>query len=101
RSDQYSLGVLFYEMLTGHPPFEASTPIAVVMAHINQPAPPLPPQFAFFQPILDRMLAKDRDHRFPDLRTFVREVKQLLTGNNALMQKLRIDPSQTASEQLR
>ncbi|MCB1554492.1 MAG: protein kinase [Xanthomonadales bacterium] len=101
RSDQYSLGVLFYEMLTGHPPFEASTPIAVVMAHINQPAPPLPPQFAFFQPILDRMLAKDREHRFADLRTFAREVKQLLTGNQALLHKLRIDPSQSASEQLR
>jgi serine/threonine-protein kinase PpkA len=101
RSDQYALGVLFFEMLTGHAPFEGSTPIQVVLAHLNTPPPPLPPQFAFFQPLMDRMLAKDREQRFTDLKIFVKELKQLLTGSDALLQKLRIDPNQSASEQLR
>jgi len=101
RSDQYALGVLFYEMLTGRAPFEGSTPIQVVLAHLNTPPPPLPPQFAFFQPLMDRMLAKDREQRFPDLRVFVKELKALLTGNEQLLQRLRVDPSQSASEQLR
>ena len=101
RSDQNALGVLFFEMLTGHAPFEGSTPIQVVLAHLNTPPPPLPPQFAFFQPLMDRMLAKDREHRFADLKIFVKELKQLLTGSDAMLQKLRIDPNQSASEQLR
>jgi serine/threonine-protein kinase PpkA len=101
RSDQYSLGVMFFEMLTGSVPFSGETPLNVVLAHINQPPPPLPPQFAHFQPALDRMLSKDREHRYDDLTTFVRELKALLTGSETLLARLQIDPSQTASEQLR
>lgn len=101
RSDQYSLGVMFYEMLTGRAPFEGSTPIQVVLAHINTPPPPLPPQFAFFQPLLDRMLAKERDQRFPDLKVFVRQLKDLVTGSDALLHQLQFDPGSSSSEQLR
>jgi serine/threonine-protein kinase PpkA len=101
RSDQYSLGILFYEMLTGAPPFGGETPLNVVLAHINQPPPPLPAQFAHFQPILDRMLAKDREQRYPDLNVFVRELKAMLTNSDTLLAKLQIDPNQSASEQLR
>jgi serine/threonine-protein kinase PpkA len=101
RSDQYSLGILFYEMLTGAPPFGGETPLNVVLAHINQPPPALPAQFAHFQPVLDRMLAKDREQRYPDLNVFVRELKAMLTNSDTLLAKLQIDPNQSASEQLR
>jgi serine/threonine-protein kinase PpkA len=101
RSDQYSLGVLFYEMLTGAPPFGGETPLNVVLAHINQAPPPLPHPFTGFQPILDRMLSKDREQRYPDLNIFVHELKAMLTGSDTLLAKLQIDPSQSASEQLR
>ncbi len=41
RSDLYSLGVTFYEMLTGVLPFTASNPLEWVHCHIaRQPAPP-------------------------------------------------------------
>jgi serine/threonine-protein kinase PpkA len=101
RSDQYSLGILFYEMLTGAPPFNGETPLNVVLAHINQPPPPLPEPFGAFQPVLDRMLSKDRESRYPDLNVFVRELKSMLIHSDTLLASLQIDPSQTASEQLR
>jgi serine/threonine protein kinase len=101
RSDQYSLGVMFYEMLTGAPPFEGSSPLTVAIAHIQTPPPPLPAQFAQFQPIMDRLLAKQPDHRFADLREFVKELKRLVAGSTALMARLQSDPNQSASEQLR
>jgi serine/threonine protein kinase/tetratricopeptide (TPR) repeat protein len=101
RSDQYSLGVLFYEMLAGAPPFEGSSPFTVALAHVHKPPPPLPPQFAQFQRIMDVLLAKDPDHRFPDLKSFVRELKKLFATSDTLLERVRSDPNQSASEQLR
>ena len=39
RSDLYSMGIVFYEMLTGDPPFDAETPLAILMKHVNDPLP--------------------------------------------------------------
>ena len=63
RSDFYSLGVIFYQMLTGHLPDATRTGVpggTVVRLH----EPPLPLQFAAFRPIVDRLLAKSPDERF-------------------------------------
>lgn len=45
-SDLYALGVVGYEALMGKRPFDGETPMAIAMAHVNTPAPPLPDSFS-------------------------------------------------------
>ncbi len=68
RSDIYSLGVVFFEMLTGSRPFSGSTALSVIIQHREVPPPRLTGELVRFQPLLDRMLAKKTDDRFRDIR---------------------------------
>ena len=53
RTDLYSLGIIFYEMLTGRKPFSGSSAIEVLQEHVNAPVPQLPERYAHYQPLLD------------------------------------------------
>ncbi|SNT58597.1 serine/threonine-protein kinase [Actinacidiphila glaucinigra] len=68
RTDQYSLGCLFYELLTGRPPFTGDSPFAVMNQHLaKDPVPPsaLRPQLpADVDAVVLRALAKQPDQRF-------------------------------------
>jgi serine/threonine-protein kinase PpkA len=68
RSDLYSLGAIFWEMLTGTKLFESETPANVINLHINGPLPRLPEHLAGYQPILDKLLAKKPQDRFQSAR---------------------------------
>lgn len=68
RSDIYSLGIVFYEMLTGYTPFDADTPLAILMKHLNDPLP-LPSKTdpslpGVLEPIVLKALAKDPEDRY-------------------------------------
>jgi tRNA A-37 threonylcarbamoyl transferase component Bud32 len=64
RSDLYSLGVIFYEMLTRKKPYLAPTPMGVIYMHGNAPLPRLEGELAEYQTLMDRLLAKDPADRY-------------------------------------
>jgi hypothetical protein len=64
RSDLYSIGALAYTLLTGSAPFEGDDPVAVAIAHVEQPIPRLPPMVGAWQAWIDKALAKSPEQRF-------------------------------------
>ncbi len=74
RSDLYSLGVVFYRMLTGDVPFQAETAVAVGIKHLQDPVPRLPAYLSAFQDVIDRALAKKPDLRFQSGAEFAEAV---------------------------
>jgi serine/threonine protein kinase len=79
-SDIYSFGVVAYEMLTGQVPFEADTPLAAMLHHMNTP-PPSPRSLRpdlneAVEKVLFKALAKMPQDRFADAKTFAQMLKQ-------------------------
>ena len=95
RSDVYSLGIVMYEMLTGFTPFDADTPLAILMKHLNDPLP-LPSQLdpnlpPVFEQIVLKMLAKDPADRYqsaPEILKTFQDTLQDVSGEA----RMRITP---------
>jgi eukaryotic-like serine/threonine-protein kinase len=64
RSDLYSLGVIYHEMLTGKKPFTGTSAMEVLQQHVNAPPPLLPLSLSRHTALLARLLAKRREDRF-------------------------------------
>ncbi|MBL8208377.1 MAG: serine/threonine-protein kinase [Blastocatellia bacterium] len=78
RSDVFSLGVVFYEMVTGEPAFAGASTAEVFAALLEKEPPPLqrfvPEVPARLQEIISRMLAKDREQRYPGIRAVLADL---------------------------
>ncbi len=64
RSDLYSLGVIFFEMLTRRKPYLSASPMEIIYMHRNAPLPPLEGEGTVYQPIVHRLMAKRPADRF-------------------------------------
>ena len=78
-ADQYSLAVLLYESLAGAPPFQRSSDIQTLFAHVHDPVVPLSSKRPDLPEALDepiaRGLAKNQVQRHPTCTAFVHEVR--------------------------
>jgi len=74
RTDIYSLGILFFEMLTGRRPFQADNAQALMYQHVNAPVPRLPMTLASYQPLVDKMMAKKKTDRFENANFLIEYV---------------------------
>jgi serine/threonine-protein kinase len=86
RSDQYSLAVVAYEMLTGRPPFTGDTPIAVAMGHVSKPLPK-PSSFnpeipATVEQVLTKALSKKPVDRYESCGMFERSLGEAIKNAN-------------------
>jgi serine/threonine-protein kinase PpkA len=76
RTDLYSLGALFYEMLTGQRMYAASNVADLLAKHVNDPVPRLPDDLAHYQGLLDRLVAKKPASRFGSARAMLGYVEE-------------------------
>ena len=80
RSDFYSLGIMFYEMLTGRKPYTGATAMEVLQQHVNTPLPALPHSLARYEYFLNKLVAKNRAERFTQAEEIIAAVGELRTA---------------------
>ena len=78
RSDIYSLGVIFYQLVTGTLPYDADTPLAVILQHLNEPIPDLalvaPDTPPWATRIIRKAMEKDADKRYQTADDFLADL---------------------------
>ncbi|UEJ82075.1 Stk1 family PASTA domain-containing Ser/Thr kinase [Brachybacterium halotolerans subsp. kimchii] len=84
RSDIYSAACVFYELVTGRPPFTGDSPVSIAYQHVREtPVPPSRYNPAI-TPEVDRViltgLAKDRETRYPSATAFARDIASVIAG---------------------
>ena len=82
RSDQYSLGVVIYELLTGEVPYSGGSLMAIAMKHVNDPVPSVrerrPEVSARLDSVVACAMAKNPEDRFPSMQAMVAALEACL-----------------------
>ncbi|MCV3733724.1 serine/threonine protein kinase [Mycoplasma enhydrae] len=95
KSDIYSFGIIMYEMLAGHPPFQGSEEQSILYLQVNQKIPPLEgvgssiPQAV--ENIIIRCTAKDPNLRYNNCVEILKDLNKSLSPQASLEKRLRLD----------
>jgi serine/threonine protein kinase len=82
RSDIYALGVQLFELLTGRVPYKAENTAGIILKHIQDPVPRLPLELCQYQPLLDKMMAKDKEMRIASAAELVKFIGGFLIAQD-------------------
>ncbi|MCB8944687.1 MAG: protein kinase [Ardenticatenaceae bacterium] len=84
RSDIYTLGIILFEMITGHKPFRADTPVKLMMAHVLNPVPSIldsrPDLPVNMDDIIQKTLSKKPDERFANGHALAEALTMTMTS---------------------
>lgn len=90
RSDLYSVGCLFYELVSGKPPFTGDTPVAIAYQHVSAPLVPVTEIESTLDPALNTFfsvaLAKDPSDRYQSAQNMLKDLKKLSKGEGITTQ---------------
>ncbi|MDZ4770794.1 MAG: protein kinase [Chloroflexota bacterium] len=81
RSDLYSLGVILFQLVTGRLPYEAETPLAIILKHLNEPVPsaralqPTVPEA--IEMVITRLVAKEPDSRYQTANGLIADLERI------------------------
>jgi len=84
RSDIYSLGIVFFEMLTGSLPYQSESVFGYCYQHNKAPIPMLPAPWQYFQAIINKALAKHPDHRYQTTADFIQDIVSITETSNVI-----------------
>ena len=102
RTDLYALGILFFELLTGQRPFSGRTLAEISAQHFYAPLPQLPTELVVLQPVLEQLLAKKKEDRYPTAQAFIDALRLCFLNEVALRQQVGFAATSRAwSSQLR